>query len=135
MIGPLDMRWLATFCATDTYTPTYLGGITPGATTYTFQDGAWVRLGNQLTVRGQVNWSAATGTGNAQFSLPFAPGSGNFTGALYLNGITFANSAPEILLSAGNTYFTMGSPLTNAAPTIVQIEAAGSAVFTITYFL
>ena len=118
-----------------TYTPTYLGGTTAGVTTYTFQNAAWTRKGNEITVRGQVVWTAATGTGNAQISLPFAPGTGNFAGSLYLSGVTFANSAPELLTSAGNTFFTMGSPLTNAAPTIVAIEAAGNITFTVTYFL
>lgn len=116
------------------YTPTY-DGATPGTTTYTFQSGAWARIGNVLIVRGQVAWSAATGTGNAQISLPFTPGSGNFTGSLYLNGITFAAGAPEMIVSAGNTFFTMASPASNAGPTVVQVEAAGNAIFTAVYFI
>lgn len=118
-----------------TYAPTYLGGTTPGTTTYSLQDAAWVRLGNIIVVRGQVVWTNATGTGNAQISLPSAPGSGNFTGSLYLSAVTFANSAPELLASAGNAFFTMGSPLTNAAPTVVAIEAAGNITFEVAYFL
>lgn len=117
-----------------TYTPTY-NGATPGVTTYTFQSGAWTRNDNEITVRGQVNWSAATGTGDAQISLPFAPGAGNFTGALWLSSVTFAAGSPELRLSAGDTFFTMISPATNAAGTVVAVEAAGVVVWTVTYFL
>jgi len=119
----------------DTYTPTYLGGTTAGVTTYTFQDAAWTRNGRVITVRGQVVWSAATGTGNAQISLPMAAVGGNFTGALYLNGVTFAAGSPEMLITSGNSFFTMGSPTTNAGPTTVAIEAAGNVIFTVTYFM
>jgi hypothetical protein len=118
-----------------TYTPAYFGGTTAGTTTHTFQDGVWCRIGNVLIVRGQVAWSAATGTGNAQISLPFTPGLGNYAGACVLSGITFANSAPEVAVSAGNTFFTLASPLTNAGATTVQVEAAGNITFTIVFFL
>jgi hypothetical protein len=117
------------------YTPTYEGGTTPGTTTYTFQSGAWTRIGNMVVVRGQVNWSAATGTGDAQVSLPFAPGTRNFTGSLWLIGVTFAAGTPQMQLSGGNTFFTMISPATNAAGTVVQMEAAGNIIWTVTYFL
>lgn len=117
------------------YAPTYLGGTTAGVTTYSLQTAVWTRIGNMITVRGQVVWTAATGTGNAQVSLPVAPNSGNFAGSLYLSGVTFANSAPELLVSGGNTFFTMGSPLTNAGPTVVAIEAAGNITFTVSYFV
>ena len=117
------------------YTPTYVGGTAAGVTTYTFQNAAWTQIGNQITVRGQVAWSAATGTGNARISLPFAPVGGNFTGSLYVTAITFANNTPQMLVNAGNSYFEMGSPLTNANPTMVAVEAAGNLIFTVTYFL
>lgn len=118
-----------------TYTPTYLGGTSPGTTTYSFQDGGWVLKGDEVTVRGQVAWTAVTGTGNAQISLPFTAASANFTGSLYVNGVTFAAGTPEMLLTGGNAFFTMGSPATNAGPTTVQMEAAGNVIFTVTYFI
>lgn len=117
-----------------TYTPTYQGGTTGGTTTYTFQNGKWTRQGNQITVIGQVAWSAATGTGEARFSLPFAPVGGNSSGSVYVTNVTFANSAPEVLIGAG-AYFTLGSPLTNAAIGVVQMEAAGNVTFQVTYFI
>ena len=116
------------------YTPTY-NGATPGTTTYTFQDGTYVRIGDVVIVRGQINWSAATGTGNAQISLPFAAVGGNFTGSLWLSGVTFAAGSPELRLTAGDLFFTMISPATNAAGTIVAVEAVGSIIWTLVYFL
>ena len=59
-----------TFYQTSTYTPTYFGGTTAGATTYSFQQGKWTRIGNLIFVTGAVVWTAATGTGNACIALP-----------------------------------------------------------------
>lgn len=121
--------------AKGTYTPTYLGGTTVGVTTYTFQAGGWRRVGNQLTVVGQINWSAATGTGDARISLPIAPSGFNFAGSLWISAVTFANGTPQLQANAGNTYFIMNSPLTNAGSPTIQIEAAGTVIWTATYFV
>lgn len=121
---------------TGTYTPTYLGGTTPGATTYTVQQGAWTRIGNMVFVTGTVQWSAATGTGNAQISLPFTAvnvANQNHSGALWIATVTFANGTPQILISPNTAYFIMTSPLTNAANTTVVIEASGVVAFTCHY--
>lgn len=114
-----------------TWTPTYLGSATPGTTTYTLQDGTYVQIGTIVFFRGVIVWSAATGTGDARISLPFtSAGANNYTsGSLRLTSVTFANSAPEMLIDPGTAYFTMDSPLTNANPTKVQMEAAGNVVF------
>jgi hypothetical protein len=135
-LAPYLRPWiLKSFYATGTYTPTYQGGTTGGTTTYTFQDAAWTRIGNVIVVRGQVAWSAATGTGTARISLPIVANGGNFAGACVLNGVTFANSAPEVQITAGDLFFILRSPLTNAAPTDVAIEAAGNVIWTLTYFV
>lgn len=116
-----------------TYAPTYLGGTTPGATTYTAQNGAWWQIGPIVFVTGQVAWSAATGTGNAQVSLPFTAAGYPFSGSLRLQNVTFANSAPEMQISASVAYFEMVSPLSNNVPTPVAVEAAGNIIFTAIY--
>jgi len=118
-----------------TRVPTYTGGTTAGATTYTFQSAAWRRVGNKITDIGQINWSAATGTGEARISLPFAPVAYNASGIAWLSGVTFANSTPVIQANVGNLYFVLDSPLTNAGNTRVQMEAAGSIIWVITYFV
>ena len=121
-----------------TYTPTYLGGTTAGVTTYTLQAGFWVRVGSLIFVKGVVIWTAATGTGNALVSLPFtasATANSYQSGSLRLTNVTFANSAPQMLINPSTGAFQMDSPLTNAAPTTVAIEAAGNIVFSATYFV
>lgn len=119
---------------TGTYVPTYLGGSTAGVTTYSFQEAAWTLIGDMVTVRGQVVWTAATGTGNAQISLPFTAAAANFTGALYLNGVTFT-AVPEMLITLSTAFFTMASPASNAGPTTIAVEAAGNVIWTCTYFV
>ena len=118
------------------YTPTYVGGTTAGATTYTLQQGSYVRLGPVVIATGAVIWTAATGTGNARISLPFpAVAVINFTGSVRVESVTFANSTPEVEFSNTQQFFVMRSPLTNAGGAVVQVEAAGNIIFTITYFI
>lgn len=113
-----------------TYVPIYTGGTTAGVTTYAAngQVGYWTRIGRLVYFRGRIEWTAATGTGNAQISLPFTTlNVTNLGGAIALdtNTVTFANSAPQGLLQANTAFFLMRSPLTNAGSAIVQMEAAG----------
>lgn len=113
-----------------TYTPTYLGGTTAGVTTYAAdgQVGYWRRLGDLIFFWGRVQWTAATGTGQARIFLPFtAVNVTNLFSSLSVdtNAVTFANSTPTGVLTPNTNYFFMRSPLTNAAPTDVAVEAAG----------
>lgn len=125
-----------TFYASSTYTPTYLGLTTAGVTTYLLQEGEYTRIGRVCTVNGRINWSAATGTGQAAISLPFAcANTYRTTGAVFVDGVTFANGPPQMLVTPGNSYFTLFSPLTNAAPTAVNIEAAGLIIWQVTYIV
>lgn len=126
-LWPLLARF---FMATGTYSPTYLGETTPGTTTYAAngQVGHWTRIGRLVFFYGRVEWTAATGTGQANISLPFTPANVtnlNYGGGVDISGVTFANSTPTMLMSANLAFFRMRSPLTNAAPTTVQVEAAG----------
>jgi hypothetical protein len=119
------------------YTPTYEGGTTPGATTYSVQVGAYIREGNKVTATGTLIWTAATGTGNARVSLPIAAVNTtdlDYSGGLDLVSVTFANSTPTLELIYNTAYFQMRSPATNAAGALVQMEAAGTIIFTVTYF-
>ncbi len=72
---------------TTTYTPTYLGLSTPGVTTYTTQIGSYMQIGRLVIVSAFLNWSAATGTGVAAISLPFAPS--------YASSIRYAGGASK----------------------------------------
>lgn len=121
-----------------TYVPTYLGGTTAGVTTYTTQQGGWTQIGKTVLVTGTLVWTNATGTGNAQISLPFTSANvsnQNYSGSVRVVNVTFANSSPQILLSANAAIFILQSPLTNAAATTVAMEAAGNIVFSLFYFI
>lgn len=54
-----------------TWTPTLVGGTTPGTTTYASQNGYYVRVGNMVTCYARIVITGATGTGQARVSLPF----------------------------------------------------------------
>ena len=121
------------------YGPTYLGLTTPGVTTYSIVTGTWTRTGNRIFVTGRVAWTAATGTGIAIVSLPYAgvfTRTTRFPVVVYTPGVTFANGSIQAVLdsaTAGGAAFVMLSPLTNAAGTLVAVEAAGDISFDISY--
>lgn len=113
------------------WTPTYLGGTTAGVTTYTQQSGFYRRIGIVYLFNGRVAWTAATGTGIALISLPAAAsatGNNSFVVGIRSNGLTFANNNVVGRITNTST-FRMESLLTNAAPTDVNIEAAGDVIF------
>jgi len=121
-----------------TWVPTYVGGTTAGATTYVTQFGAWVRVGALVVATATLEWSAATGTGDARLSLPFT--AVNTTNKFYAvpvrtNLVTFANSAPIGQLLNNTAYIVMTSPATNANSAVVAIEAAGLVIYTANYFV
>jgi hypothetical protein len=135
---PGNVPGFSQFYDTGTWVPTYLGGTTPGVTTYTTQVGAWVRVGALVVATATVQWSAATGTGDAQFSLPFtAVNTANkfYAVPVRTNLVTFANSAPIGQLINNTAYIILISPLTNAASGVTQIEAAGFIMYTASYFV
>jgi hypothetical protein len=119
-----------------TYTPTYLGGTTPGTTTYSLQEGAWTRFGNIVFVNGVVVWTAANGTGEARISLPFVPTAGaarRASGGLRVVNVTFTTTTPVLILNPTAAYFTMESPASNTAGNTIQVEAAGNVTFSLSY--
>jgi hypothetical protein len=74
-----------------TFTPTMVGSSTAGATTYSAQNGYYVRVGAQVQIQGVVQGSAATGTGNASFgALPFT-----------IKNQTNGNAIGSVLMSNG----------------------------------
>lgn len=117
------------------YTPTYVGGTSAGSTTYAAdgQVGYWTKIGRLVLFQGRIQWTAATGTGDARISLPpFTPTSTtnlNAAIAIDTNNVTFAAGTPQGLIQPGLDYFLMRSPATNAASTVVQVEAAGIVSF------
>lgn len=126
------------FYQSGVYVPTYLGLTTAGATTYTLQEGSWTRIGRVVHVAGRVTWTAATGTGVAIISLPIAPvftRVSRFPVCLYSVNVTFANGSMTGVMDSGtgSSVFVLNSPLTNAAGTLVNVEAAGDLSFSTSY--
>lgn len=120
------------------WTPTYLGLATPGTTSYTLQEGSYTRVGRMVLASGRVVWSAATGTGAAAISLPIAAvftRTSRFAVALYPTGLTFANGGVAGIIDSGTSAnaFVLNSPATNAAGTLVAVEAAGDVSFMALY--
>lgn len=119
-----------------TYTPTYIGSVTPGTTTYTTQSGWWTRIGRVVIVSADITWTAVTGTGNVRLGgLPYTPTTGmRFAFPVHTINVTFANGSVQGALTGGTTEAQLLSPATNAAGTELAIEAAGTIRYTITYF-
>lgn len=121
---------------TGSYTPTYQGGTTGGTTTYASQFGYWARVGAILLCYGVLDWTAATGTGEARISLPFAArsdGTRRWAPSLRLAGVTYASSPPQGLLLGGASYFRLEYAISNAAANVIAVEAAGTVIWTIVY--
>jgi len=117
-----------TFYASGSWVPTYAGSTTAGVTTYTSQFGTWWRIGSLIFYTVYVNWTAATGTGRARVSLPFTASNvalQSWAVPVWINNVTFANSAPEGIISPNTAFIELYSPLTNAATAAVNIEAVG----------
>lgn len=121
---------------TGTYSPTYTGATSAGVTTYSAQQGYYWRIGSIVFVTGLVAWTAVTGTGNAQISLPITPSSTfgfRASGSLRITSVTFTTTTPELILDPTAAQFTMESPVSNAAGNILQMEAAGNITFSLFY--
>lgn len=118
-----------------TFVPTYFGATTAGVTTYTTQEGQYIRKGSEITVWGKLVWTAATGTGVIRLGgLPFTPAYDAAFTVRTVN-VTFANGSIQGILQAGNVVAQLFSPATNAGGTELVIEAAGTISYQITYHI
>lgn len=119
-----------------TYTPTYGGLTTNGVTTYTTQQGNYVKIGPVVIAQFEMTWTAATGTGSAYISLPFTAASTlEFPMAIYTTNVTFGAGTPYGLVNTSQNYMVMGTPTTNAATATLAVEAAGTVYGTAVFFV
>lgn len=124
-----------------TWQPAMVGGTTAGTTTYAAngQIGEYTRMGRQITASAVVDWTGATGTGNMRLSLPFASASGTrryYAASVYTDNITIGtNYTPYGVVFAGVDYLELYVPANNAGSTAIAVEAAGTVIYTVTYFL
>lgn len=124
--------------ATGTWTPTYSGASTAGTTTYTTQVGSYTRIGNMVAFTAYVAWTAATGTGVAQISLPFTTQNTTnlrLSAAVFHTGVTFSGSGVMAFALPNSNQIQFYSPLSNAVRADVTVEAAGDIVVSGVFFI
>jgi hypothetical protein len=119
-----------------TFTPRIDGTTAAGAGTYTAQVGAYTKIGNVVTVRGVITWTAHTGTGNMIVEgLPFTSANvANLQAAVALSysNLTFA-AALHGFVSVASTKITLKTSATGAAEADLAIDAAATLRFEATY--
>ncbi len=108
--------------STGTFTPTVIGGSTAGTTTYTVQQGYYTRVGNMVTVWGNIQASAATGTGDVTIgALPFTiKNQANYSP----NGSFISFSGAPLVFPVGTTYLNINGISNSITATI---RATGTA--------
>lgn len=136
-LDQLEARSVMSY-AKSTYVPAYLGAATAGVTTYTTQVGFYTKIGRAVFFNGYVLWTGATGTGAATISLPFTPDATanmRYSVMLRTNNVTFANGSVQGRIAPGDPRIFLDSPLTNAASTVINVEAAGDIMFSGFFFV
>jgi hypothetical protein len=119
-----------------TWAPDVSGSVTPGTTTYAVdgQIGHYRKIGDWCEIWGRVVWTAQTGSGNYQVSLPFtARNSTNYRAELVtsIGSLTFSGyvTGDIVLNTALFTLIQSTSGGARAAITIAGGGGAGTLVF------
>lgn len=121
-----------------TFSPVLIGGTTAGEGTYTAQVGHWTRVGNLVTIFGNLGWSAHTGSGNMKIAgLPFpAAASKGFCPIIVVpvNITSPAGSVIAAMVPQNEAAITLYSITTQtAAFATLAMDTAGSLWFSGTY--
>lgn len=93
-----------------TFTPTYFGSTTAGATTYSTQVGVYTRVGNMVFIAGVVGWTGATGTGSGRIGgMPFTANGATYYPMAFLNNnyATAAGGSLNPAVAPGSTYIEL----------------------------
>jgi hypothetical protein len=89
--------------AVNSWTPTLVGESTAGTTTYSTQQGQYIKIGKLVWIFFEVSITAATGTGNANIAnLPFAINTGSPPGSVLISpaaGWAWPASTTQLVLS------------------------------------
>lgn len=89
---------------TASFTPTVVGLTSPGVGTYTTQTGAYTRIGNVVTFKITLVWTAHTGTGLAAIDgLPFTATAGDTALSVIASNYTLSPSNVMIAFMTGST--------------------------------
>jgi hypothetical protein len=123
-----------------TWTPTVVGGTTGGTTTYNTQQGYYTRVGNLIYVEGFIIITAATGTGNAVFSLPFTVKNlsnynplGSFTSASTSWSWTGSGTQLNLLPQPNTTTALVSSLKSDGATDLAMTNGSATFTFSVWY--
>jgi len=97
------------------WTPIVFGATTPGTTTYTLQEGLYVRQGNLVTIDFSITWSATTATGDIKIGgFPFVAALTNYGVEIVFDGTILVANAIGFLVLGGTAtalgFATITSP-------------------------
>lgn len=103
-----------------TWSPTLIGTTIAGAGTYSVRSGLYTKIGNVVTFRINLTWSAHTGTGDLRISdLPYAIGSSG-------NSIPFSVISYSLLTGAGRILGASGNGGTGSIGLITLPTGGGA---------
>ena len=119
-----------------TWTPVMTGSVTAGTGTYSLQQGYFTRIGRVVFVQCGIGWTAHTGAGNMNISLPYASSASLRYG---MNIVDYANltvtGTAGIESQPGFAYATLlVSPATGGSVTTIPFDSAATVYFSLTYF-
>ena len=122
------------------WNPRIQGSSTAGTTTYNEQHGSYTKIGTLVTLRGYVNWSAATGTGQVRiYGIPFANRLHSFdaiaAGPCMNQNITYPSgyTMASMYIPSGSEYINVYFSGDNVAWDNMDMEGTGAFIFDISY--
>jgi hypothetical protein len=113
-----------------TFTPTIFGSTAAGTGTYSEQLGYYTKIGNRVSFRIGLNWSAHTGTGNMRIGgLPFTTNINSSEVLVnWVEGIVLTANNLCVLNTAGNSTVILFYQLPTGGGNLtdVAMDAAGT---------
>jgi hypothetical protein len=119
------------------WTPVVQGVTTSGTASYASQIGRYVKIGRQVTITLDINYSSATGTGIFQIAgLPFSSSSGHpSTGSVMTSNLDWNTGTMVTLYKPGNNaVLELYSSSDNSGWLQMNMDAAGEIIGSVTYF-
>jgi phage minor structural protein len=113
-----------------TWSPTVIGTTTAGTGTYLAQVGKYTKIGRKVNFDIQLTWTAHTGTGNMEVTLPFNNGDSWSPVVVIPSSLTYANQLGAMCVPnvarirfytfASNIAFTAGLTLDTSASVFIS---------------
>ena len=120
------------------FSPTIAGSSSAGTTSYLYQVGTYIKIGNLVHIRAYVAWTAATGTGVLYLrNLPYSSSiNGSYGGPAinYWHNLTQAGAGVSALWGIGNDYiyfYNLGNPSASS----ISMQSSGSIIVGGAYYI